>query len=176
MLSSTPPLLRHSEYRSANLLVYDWPPDHIVRSYQECASHPQAIGVAVRDGDGFASVDAVNHGSCIEIRPIYEDRHNDFVNSVVREAVMAWPPRPTTPHQRCEKCWDVSPAIGIRFQEKDQRTRTVVLYKARGCGDLLPVLDSIEEKIAFLRQRRLGVFLVWVANFEPVFGKECDLN
>ncbi|XZE43930.1 hypothetical protein SH467x_003512 [Pirellulaceae bacterium SH467] len=165
-----------AEGQSASTLLGNGPPDEIVRDSQNKAAQPQGFGTAMPNCDGFASVDAMNRLNCVEDRPVYGEKDTEFVNSVLHEAVMTWSFTPKKARHRCELCWDVAPAIALRAEAKDSSVTTVIIHKTNGCGDLQLVLHDIEEKIAFLRSRGLGAFLIWVNNCHSAFGRVCDLN
>lgn len=171
-------VVRSVEYSAANLLVNHLPPAEIVKAFQAKSDLPPKIAMAMsmRDGNDLVSVEAVNHKTCIEICTVYDDQHADYVDSILHEAVESGLLNNKPCHHSCEDCWLVSPGIGLRVRTQDDPTRTVVLFRARGCGEFKAVMVDIEEKIAFLRKKGLNVFLVWVNCCPSIVGEECDLN
>lgn len=112
--------------------------------------------------DGLGYFEVCDGGDAFTTRRVHMQKDWELLYRVLTLAEKRWPSKHTY-HKPCKDCWQASPCVAIRaWWEGDSEPRTSPLYIQTGCGEIKPVMGSIEQKIYFIRRRGVDAFLAWV--------------
>ncbi len=83
------------------------------------------------------------------------------MHDVLNIADERWPSNIPS-HAPCESCWHASPCLAVRASVNEQsQPFNQLLCSSLGCGAVVPLLQSLEEKLHFLRSHGIDAFMAW---------------
>lgn len=103
----------------------------------------------------------VNNGLPYTIKRVYTRWEIKRMEDVLSVADELWPSH-ASPHSPCENCWHASPCLAVRVTV-DGHSPPInwTLCSFQGCGEIVPLLQTLEEKLHFLRRHGIDAFIAW---------------